>query len=113
MSIFTFWVTLGPGLAPVIFSWVEANPKLEWRWIQWFQMSESPAKVAHPNLTSSHFRSLLPFGRIGAQGDSGNGTAQAQSKETTDGEGHARWREVYGKKRGEQASSRGGDEAFS
>lgn len=38
MSIFTFWVTLGPGLAPVIFSWVEADPRFEWRWIQWFQM---------------------------------------------------------------------------
>jgi hypothetical protein len=40
MSIFTFCVTLGPGLAPVIFSWVEANPRFEWRWIQWFQMSK-------------------------------------------------------------------------
>ena len=39
MSIFTFCVTLGPGLAPVIFSWVEADPRFEWRWIQWFQMS--------------------------------------------------------------------------
>ena len=25
------------GLGPVIMAWVEANPKLEWRWIQWIQ----------------------------------------------------------------------------
>ena len=48
MSVFTFCVTLGPGLAPVIFSWVEANPSLEWRWIQWFQMSTP----GHPVMTS-------------------------------------------------------------
>lgn len=48
MSIFTFWVTLGPGLAPVIFSWVEADPRFEWRWIQWFQMSTSLSKSPTP-----------------------------------------------------------------
>jgi len=69
MSIFTFCVTLGPGLAPVIFSWVEANPRFEWRWIQWFQMSTSYSRcflpmgriVGRAKLTISHIRSLSPY----------------------------------------------------
>jgi len=28
------------GLGPVVMAWVEANTKLEWRWIQWIQYSE-------------------------------------------------------------------------
>ncbi len=32
------YVTQGTSFAPVINSWVEANPKLEWRWIQWIQI---------------------------------------------------------------------------
>jgi MFS family permease len=28
----------GSSIAPVITSWVEANPRLEWRWIQWIQI---------------------------------------------------------------------------
>jgi len=28
------------GLGAVVMSWVEANTKLEWRWIQWIQYSK-------------------------------------------------------------------------
>jgi hypothetical protein len=71
MSIFTFWVTLGPGLAPVIFSWVEANPRLEWRWIQWFQMSKSHTTfyASYKWLMTSHFRLVLPHCRPSPPGD--------------------------------------------
>ena len=41
MALFAFMAMLGTGLGPAIFSWVEANPRLQWRWIQWIQLSES------------------------------------------------------------------------
>lgn len=38
MSIFSVAALGGTGLGPVIAGWVEMNPRLEWRWIQWIQM---------------------------------------------------------------------------
>ncbi|WWC63027.1 uncharacterized protein I303_105626 [Kwoniella dejecticola CBS 10117] len=38
MSLFTLSVVLGPGLGAATMCWVEANSKLEWRWIAWIQM---------------------------------------------------------------------------
>ncbi|KAG8932743.1 hypothetical protein FRC02_000644 [Tulasnella sp. 418] len=35
MSIFGLAAIMSTGLGPVIAGWIEANPKLEWRWIQW------------------------------------------------------------------------------
>lgn len=42
MSILALTAFVGTGLGPVTMSWVEANPRLEWRWIQWIQFSEFP-----------------------------------------------------------------------
>jgi hypothetical protein len=41
MTVFAFCAMFGTGIGPVIMSWVEANPKLQWRWIQWIQLSAS------------------------------------------------------------------------
>lgn len=38
MSIFSAAALGGTGLGPVVAGWIELNPKLEWRWIQWIQM---------------------------------------------------------------------------
>lgn len=39
MAVFAFFAMLGTGLGPVMMAWVEANPRLEWRWIQWIELS--------------------------------------------------------------------------
>lgn len=38
MALFTLVVVGGVGLGPVATGWIEQNPHLEWRWIQWIQM---------------------------------------------------------------------------
>lgn len=38
MSLFAVAALGGTGLGPVVAGWVEMNPRLEWRWIQWIQM---------------------------------------------------------------------------
>ncbi|KAJ6616963.1 MFS polyamine transporter [Mycena sp. CBHHK59/15] len=38
MAIFSVAALGGTGLGPVAAGWIEMNPKLEWRWIQWIQM---------------------------------------------------------------------------
>jgi hypothetical protein len=35
MSIFTFIVIGSAGAGPVAAGWIEQNPHLRWRWIQW------------------------------------------------------------------------------
>jgi hypothetical protein len=41
MAIFGTAAIASTGIGAVVFGWVEANPKLEWRWIQWVQYSAS------------------------------------------------------------------------
>ncbi|KAJ7708906.1 MFS polyamine transporter [Mycena rosella] len=38
MSIFSLAALAGTGMGPVVSGWIEMNPKLEWRWVQWIQM---------------------------------------------------------------------------
>ncbi len=38
MGMFAFCAVFGTSIAPVGMAWVEMNPKLEWRWIQWIQI---------------------------------------------------------------------------
>ncbi|KAJ6458107.1 MFS polyamine transporter [Mycena vitilis] len=38
MAIFSAAALGGTGLGPLVAGWVEMNPNLEWRWIQWIQM---------------------------------------------------------------------------
>lgn len=38
MSFFAVAVIGGTGVGPLVAGWVEMNPHLEWRWIQWLQM---------------------------------------------------------------------------
>lgn len=38
MSLFAVAAIGGTGFGPIYAGWVEMNPRLEWRWIQWIQM---------------------------------------------------------------------------
>ncbi|KAJ7623750.1 MFS polyamine transporter [Roridomyces roridus] len=38
MALFSVAAIGGTGIGPVVAGWIEMNPKLEWRWIQWIQM---------------------------------------------------------------------------
>ncbi|KAJ7498000.1 MFS polyamine transporter [Mycena galericulata] len=38
MAIFSVAALGGTGVGPVVAGWVEMNPRLAWRWIQWIQM---------------------------------------------------------------------------
>jgi len=35
MSLFAFGMIGFMGLGPTMAGWIEANPSLEWQWIQW------------------------------------------------------------------------------
>ena len=38
MALFTLIVIGATGLAPVYSGWIEINPNLEWKWLQWVHM---------------------------------------------------------------------------
>ena len=40
MSIFALMALGGTSLGPVYAGWIEMNPKLEWKWIQWIHMMQ-------------------------------------------------------------------------
>ena len=40
MSIFALMAVGGTGFGPVYSGWIEMNPKLEWKWIQWIHMMQ-------------------------------------------------------------------------
>jgi hypothetical protein len=40
MSIFALMAVGGTGFGPVYAGWIEMNPKLEWKWIQWIHMMQ-------------------------------------------------------------------------
>lgn len=42
MSIFALCALGGTGLGPVHAGWIEMNPRLEWKWIQWINMMQVP-----------------------------------------------------------------------
>jgi hypothetical protein len=40
MALFTLIVIAATGLAPVYAGWIEINPNLEWKWLQWVHMMQ-------------------------------------------------------------------------
>lgn len=47
MSIFSLAAIGGTGLGAVMAGWVEMNPHLGWRWIQWIQMMYESVDPIH------------------------------------------------------------------
>jgi hypothetical protein len=48
MSIFAFAALGAVGLGPVVGGWVEMNPRLGWRWIQWIHTMCVRLFYTHP-----------------------------------------------------------------
>lgn len=42
MSLFALAAIFNMGTGPVMAGWMEMNPKLQWKWIQWVQMTYVP-----------------------------------------------------------------------
>ena len=38
MSVFAIMALIGPGVGCTASGWIEQNPHLEWRWIQWIHV---------------------------------------------------------------------------
>lgn len=38
MSLFAIMALTGPGIGCVASGWIEQDPRLEWRWIQWIHV---------------------------------------------------------------------------
>ena len=45
MSVFAVMVLAGPGIGCLAAGWIEQNPHLEWRWIQWIHVMCAPDSV--------------------------------------------------------------------
>lgn len=40
MGLFTLGIISGPGFGGLIMGFVEANQRLQWRWVHWIELSE-------------------------------------------------------------------------
>ncbi|KAF4610850.1 hypothetical protein D9613_006630 [Agrocybe pediades] len=64
MSIFAVVAVGGTGLGPVYAGWIEMNPNLEWRWIQWIQMIICGLFIVLLPFTMSETRASILLTRI-------------------------------------------------
>lgn len=64
MSIFAFFALGGTGFGPVYSGWIEMNPKLEWRWIQWIHIIISAGYLLLLPLVMRETRSSIILTRI-------------------------------------------------
>jgi hypothetical protein len=69
MSIYSLVALGGSGLGPLAAGWVEMNPHLQWRWIQWIHAMSvfqsilfgwPPAHFISPVLQESFYSWWLP-----------------------------------------------------
>lgn len=56
MALFSSLAFIGNGLGTLAAGWVEANEKLQWRWIQWISMM-----LVSPSLDFMSIGLLSPF----------------------------------------------------
>lgn len=55
MTAFAFAAIASTGIGPTAAGWIEMNPHLEWRWIQWIHLMYVPENQApHGMRTMSH-----------------------------------------------------------
>ncbi|KAF8803716.1 MFS polyamine transporter [Phlegmacium glaucopus] len=64
MSIFALLAIGGVGLGPVYSGWIEINPKLEWKWIQWTHMMLSAVYLLLVPFLMTETRSSVILTRI-------------------------------------------------
>lgn len=83
MSLFALMALLGTGLGPVTMAWVEANPRLQWRWIHWIQFSMTPSSsqlLYFADAQSSHRRRVPTYRRRRHEGDTSNRRPSSSSR---------------------------------
>jgi len=39
LAVFSLISFINVGVGPIMAGWIETNPKLEWKWIEWVQMT--------------------------------------------------------------------------
>lgn len=59
MSIFSIVALAGNGFGPLIAGWIELNPRLGWRWIQWIQLMLVSSFVLEPVFWSLKLDTLV------------------------------------------------------
>ncbi|KAF5362093.1 hypothetical protein D9756_002704 [Leucocoprinus leucothites] len=64
MAIFSFTSIFNLGMGAIMAGWIEMNPKLGWRWIQWVQMTWAGAFVLTILLWFPETRSTIVLERI-------------------------------------------------
>ncbi|XP_006455051.1 hypothetical protein AGABI2DRAFT_145318 [Agaricus bisporus var. bisporus H97] len=64
MSIFALAATFSLGLGPIIGGWIEMNPSLGWKWINWVQMTWSGAFIPAAYFVLKETRSTIVLEKI-------------------------------------------------
>ncbi|KAG1776576.1 major facilitator superfamily domain-containing protein, partial [Suillus placidus] len=82
MSLYALAVTASCGLGPMIAGWIEANPSLQWRWIQWIHAIVSGVCSISILLVMRETRSTVILARMARQvrKDTGDGRYRARSE---------------------------------
>ncbi|KAJ8586462.1 MFS general substrate transporter [Rhizopogon salebrosus TDB-379] len=67
MSLYALGIIASMGLGPTIAGWIEANPSMGWRWIQWIHVIVSGMYVVSVLLFMTETRSTVILTRIARQ----------------------------------------------
>ncbi|KAF9490043.1 MFS general substrate transporter [Pleurotus eryngii] len=64
MATFSYAAFAGIALGPIVGGWIEMNPRLQWRWIQWVQLIINAAYIILYSVTMRETRSSIILLRI-------------------------------------------------
>lgn len=83
MSLYALSVVASSGLGPMIAGWIEANPSLQWRWIQWIHVIVGGVYSISMLLIMSETRSTVILARMARQmrKDTGDDRYRTRSEE--------------------------------
>ncbi|KAJ8581108.1 MFS general substrate transporter [Rhizopogon salebrosus TDB-379] len=83
MSLYTLGIIASMGLGPTVAGWIEANPSLGWRWIQWVQVIVCGAYFISVLLFMRETRSTVILTRMArlVRKDTGEGRYRARAEE--------------------------------
>ncbi|KAG2142857.1 major facilitator superfamily domain-containing protein [Suillus bovinus] len=82
MSFYTLAALSSAGLGPMVAGWIEANPSLQWRWIQWIQAIATGACSISMLLVLKETRSTVILAHMArrVRKDTGDGRYRARSE---------------------------------
>ncbi|KAF4576949.1 hypothetical protein EYR36_004933 [Pleurotus pulmonarius] len=67
MALFSAAAVGGTGVGPIFAGWIEMNPRLDWRWIQWVQLIYSGAYTLILPFIVTETRSVILINRIASK----------------------------------------------